>query len=325
MVKLTMIQAINIALDQEMNKDESVVVLGEDVGRDGGVFRATEGLFKKYGDKRVIDTPLAEAGIAGMSVGMAINGLRPVAEFQFDGFTYPAFQQIISHAAKYRTRSRGRFNLPIVFRFPFSGGIRALEHHSESPESYFAHTSGLKVVVPSNPIDAKGLLISAIRDPDPVVFMEPKKQYRAFREDVPEKDYAIPLGQASIVQEGSDVTIISYGSMMRTSLEAAAKLAEENIHADVIDLRTLVPLDEKTIIKSVEKTGRVVIVNEAPRTCGFSAELIARIQEKALLSLEAPIERVTGWDTPIPLYKLENNYFPDAFRVIRGVKKVIGF
>ena len=324
MAKINIVEAVNLALRQEMARDKKVIVLGEDVGVDGGVFRATEGLIKLFGGERVIDTPLSELGIVGVSIGLAVNGMKPVAEIQFDGFTYGAFDQIISHAGRIRNRSRGRYSCPMVVRFPYSGGIHAPEHHSESPEAIYAHTPGIKVVVPSNPYDTKGLLISAIRDPDPVIFMEPKRIYRAIKEEVPEEEYTVPIGVANAVRQGNDVTLIAWGAMIRVCMEAAEKV-KDKIDCEVIDLRSLSPMDTDSIIQSVEKTGRVVIVHEAPRSGGLGAEIAARISEKALLSLEAPIERVTGFDVPMPLHKLENYYLPDAKRVIKGIERVMGF
>jgi len=322
---LNLVQAVNDALRTEMRRDERVVVMGQDVGVDGGVFRATEGLLKEFGLQRVIDTPLAESGIVGTAIGMAAYGLRPVAEIQFDGFMPPAFDQIVSHAARLRWRSRGRFSVPLVVRAPYSGGIRALEHHSESPEAFYVHTPGLKVVIPSTPYDAKGLLISAIRDPDPVIFLEPKRIYRAFREEVPEGDYTVPLGRAKIVREGTDVSLIAWGAMMRVVLEAAEQVAQQGISAEVIDLRTLWPMDIETVLNSAQKTGRVVIVHEAPRTCGFGAEITALLMERALLHLQAPVMRVTGFDTPIPLLRMEDYYLPNVPRVVRAINKVMSF
>ena len=322
-MKLNMVEAINLALKQEMKKDKDVLVLGEDVGIDGGVFRVTEGLLKLYGEERVIDTPLSESGIIGISIGMAVYGLKPVAEVQFSGFMYPGFDQLISHASRIRNRSRGRFSCPMVVRTPYSGGIKALEHHSESMEALYVHTPGLKVVIPSGPYDAKGLLISAIRDPDPVIFLEPTRVYRAIKEDVPEKEYALPLGKCNLVKEGNEITVVSYGAMMKLVLEAVEKL--ENVSAEVIDVRTLSPLDDETIINSVKKTGRCVVVNEGPRSCGFAAEIIARINEKALLSLEAPVKRITGYDTIIPLAKLEDKYLPSVKRIMHGIEEVLSF
>lgn len=325
MGKLTILEAVTSALDAALGADKSVIVLGEDVGQDGGVFRATQGLFKKYGDKRVFDTPLAESGIVGTSIAMAIMGLRPVAEIQFDGFTYPALDQMFSHAARFRNRTRGTFTVPMVLRFPYGGGIRALEHHNESPETYFVHTPGLKVVVPSTPYDTKGLLLSAIDDPDPVVFMEPKRIYRAIKGEVPDKAFKVPLGKAKVVQEGADVTLVGWGAMVREMAKAADEAAAKGIKCEIIDVRTLKPCDYETILASVEKTGRAVIVHEAPKTCGFGAELVARIQEKALLYLKAPVLRVTGYDTPFPYFKLENEYLPGPERIDKAIEKVMNF
>ena len=325
MQKFTIVQAINQAIAQEMELDPTVVVLGEDVGRDGGVFRVTEGLIEKFGEERVIDTPLAEAGIAGTAIGMAVFGLKPIAEFQFDGFSLPALDQLINHAARLRWRSRGRFHVPAVFRFPYGGGIKALEHHSDSPETHYAHTPGLKVVIPSDPYDAKGLMTGAIRDPDPVIFMEPKRIYRAFKQDVPEEQYAVPLGEARIVREGTDLTLVGYGAMVRIMAEAADKLLAENINTEVIDLRTISPWDEKTVIDSVKKTGRCVIVHEAQKQLGMGSEISATINEKALLSLQAPVERVTGYDIIPPLPRNERYYFFDSGRVVNACKRVMSY
>ena len=325
MANLNIVEALNLALKQEMERDKSVIVLGEDVGKDGGVFRVTDGLFEKFGEARVVDTPLSESGIVGTSIGLAINGLKPVVEIQFDGFTYPAFDQIISHLGRIRTRSRGRFSCPVVIRFPFSGGIHAPEHHSESPETIYVHTPGIKVVIPSSPYDAKGLLAAAIRDPDPVIFMEPKKIYRSIKEEVPETDYFVPIGKAKVVIEGSQITLISWGAMVRQCIDAANQLAPKGISVEVIDLRTLSPLDKDTIINSVKKTGRCVVVYEAPKTCGFGTEIITLINENALLNLQAPIMRVTGFDTPMPLYKLEEYYLPNVARIIDAINKVMNF
>ncbi|MBI4175635.1 MAG: alpha-ketoacid dehydrogenase subunit beta [Candidatus Aenigmarchaeota archaeon] len=324
MPNLTIVQAVNYALMQEMARDANVIVLGEDVARNGGVFRATEGLWEKFGDGRVIDTPLAESGIVGVSIGLAAYGFRPVAEIQFDGFTYPAFDQLISHATRIRTRSRGRFSCPLVVRAPYGGGIHAPEHHSEAPEAFYTHMPGVKVVIPSTPYDTKGLLVSAIRDPDPVIFFEPKKIYRAFKQEVPEEDYAIPLGKASVAREGVDVSIFTWGSMVRTCLEAAEKI-KDRVSVEVVDMRTLSPLDTDAINASVKKTGRVVIVHEAPKSSGVGAEIAALIDRKDLLYLEAPVVRVTGFDTVFPLAKLEKYYMPDASRITKGIEKVMDF
>lgn len=325
MAKLTIVEAVRDALDCEMKLDESVVVLGEDVGVDGGVFRATDGLIKKYGDHRVIDTPLAESGIVGVSIGMASQGLKPVAEIQFDGFTYPALDQIFSHAARLRNRTRGVLTCPMVVRFPYGGGIRALEHHNESPESYYTHTPGLKVVIPSNPYDAKGLLIASIRDPDTVIFMEPKRIYRAIRDEVPEEAYTVEIGKANIVREGSDVTFLAWGAMVREAQKTADVAAAKGIKAEVVDVRTLNPCDYNTIFESVKKTGRAIIVHEAPLTLGFGAELAARIQENLLLHLKAPVLRVAGYDTPFPYFKLEDAYLPNPEKIMKAVERVMSF
>jgi pyruvate dehydrogenase E1 component beta subunit len=320
-----MVEAINLALQEEMERDHRVVLFGEDVGKEGGVFRVTDGLQKKFGSDRVIDTPLAETGIVSVALGMAVYGLRPIAEIQFDGFLYPCLDQINNHIGRMRNRSRGRFTCPLVIRFPYGGGIHAPEHHSDSPEAILAHIPGIKVVIPSTPYEAKGLLLSAIRDPDPVLFMEPKRIYRAIREEVPDGDYAVPLGKARLVQEGKDVTLIAWGAMVREAVNAAEKLKEDKIGVEVIDLRTISPMDVDAIITSIRKTGRGVVVHEAPKTCGLGAEIIALINEKALLSLQAPIERVTGFDIPVPLMKSEHYNLPNPKRIILAVKKVISF
>jgi len=318
-----MVEAINLALMEEMARDESIVVLGEDVGQLGGVFRVTDGLQARFGPARVIDTPLAESGIVGTSLGLAVAGFKPVPEIQFMGFLPPALDQIICHISRYRNRSRGRFSVPMVLRMPYGAGIHAPEHHSESTEAILAHIPGIKVVIPANPYDAKGLLISALRDPDPVIFLEPKRIYRAVREEVPSEEYTVPLASAKVVQVGKMVTVVAWGSMVREVVRAADLLAPEGVSIEIIDLRTVSPMDDETVVKSVKKTGRGVIVHEACRTCGLAAELIARIQEKAFLSLAAPLERVTGFDTVVPLLKLEDNYLPDAFRISRAIKKVV--
>jgi pyruvate dehydrogenase E1 component beta subunit len=324
MAKMTMVQALNLALKQEMEKDDRVIVLGEDVGRDGGVFRVTEGLVDQFGEQRVLDTPLAEAGIVGMSIGMAAFGLRPVCEIQFSGFSYQAFHQTENHAARLRWRSQGRFSVPMVLRMPYSGGVRALEHHSESREVYYAHTPGLKMVIPSGPRNARALLVSAIRDPDPVVFYESKALYRAFREEVPEEEETFPIGKSQIVREGSDITLVSYGSMMRPTLEAAEILKErETVEAEVVDLLTLSPLDDSLFTESVRKTGRAVIVHEAPRSYGPGAEIVAKLVDKSFYYLEAPIGRVTGFDVVIPLFSRENHYIPNAQRIVRTARNVL--
>jgi pyruvate dehydrogenase E1 component beta subunit len=324
MAKMTMVQAINLALRQEMEKDDRVIVLGEDVGRDGGVFRVTDQLIDKFGEDRSLDTPLAEAGIVGMSIGMAVYGLRPVCEIQFSGFVYQAFHQIESHAARLRLRSQGLCQVPMVVRAPYGGGVRALEHHSESRETYYAHTPGLKMVIPSGPRNARALLVSAIRDPDPVIFFEPKAAYRAFREEVPDEEETMPLGESVKVREGKDLTMISYGAMMRPTLEAADILEEEDhVEADVIDLLTISPLDHEVFTESVKQTGRAVIVHEAPRSFGPGAEIVSRIMEKSFYYLEAPIARVTGFDVHIPLFSRESAYLPGKDRIIRAAREVL--
>ena len=324
MAKMTMVQALNLALKQEMEKDDRVIVLGEDVGQDGGVFRVTEGLIDRFGEQRVLDTPLAEAGIVGMSIGMAAFGLRPVCEMQFSGFSYQAFHQTENHAARMRWRSQGRFSVPMVLRMPYSGGVRALEHHSESREIYYAHTPGLKMVIPSGPRNARALLVSAIRDPDPVVFYESKALYRSFREEVPEEEETFPIGKSQIVREGSDITLVSYGSMMRPTLEAADILKEkETVEAEVVDLLTLSPLDDSLFTESVRKTGRAVIIHEAPRSYGPGAEIVAKLVDKSFYYLEAPIARVTGFDIVIPLFSRESHYIPNAERIVRAARKVL--
>ena len=325
MARLNMVEAINLALREEMERDDRVIVLGEDVGREGGVFRVTDGLQARFGGERVVDTPLAEAGIVGTAMGMALYGLRPIAEIQFDGFLYPCLDQITNHIGRMRNRSRGRFTCPLVIRVPYGGGIHAPEHHSESPEAILAHTPGIKVVIPSTPYEAKGLLLSSIRSPDPVIFLEPKRIYRAIREEVPERDYVIPLGKARMVQEGKDVTIIAWGAMVREVLSAAEELKGEKVEMEIIDLRTISPMDVDSIINSVRKTGRAVVVHEAPKTCGLGAEIIALINEKAFLSLQAPIERVTGFDIPMPLLKSEHYYLPNPKRIVMAVRKVMSF
>jgi pyruvate dehydrogenase E1 component beta subunit len=325
MAKLNMVEAINLALREEMERDGRVVVLGEDVGKEGGVFRVTDGLQERFGIDRVVDTPLAESGIVGTAFGLAVYGLLPIAEIQFEGFLYPCLDQINNHISRIRNRSRGRFTCPMVIRTPYGGGIHAPEHHSDSPEAILAHIPGIKVVIPSTPYEAKGLLLSAIRDPDPVIFMEPKRIYRAIREEVPEGDYAIPLGKARLVQEGKDVTVIAWGAMVREVLNAAEQLKGDKIELEIIDLRTISPIDIDTIITSIRKTGRGVIVHEAPKTCGLGAEIIALVNEKALLSLQAPVERVTGFDIPVPLLKTEHYYLPNPKRIVMAVKKVMSF
>jgi pyruvate dehydrogenase E1 component beta subunit len=319
-----MVQALNLALHQEMEKDDSVVVLGEDVGVDGGVFRVTDGLIDQFGDERVLDTPLAESGIVGMSVGMAAYGLKPVCEIQFSGFSYHNFHQVENHAARLRWRSQGRYHVPMVLRTPYGGGVRALEHHSESREAYWAHTPGLKMVIPSGPRNARALLVSAIRDPDPVIFYESKALYRAFREEVPEEEESMPLGTPQRVREGKDLTMISYGAMLRPTLEAAVELKEKDgLEAEVIDVLTVSPLNETLFVESVKKTGRAVVIHEAPRSFGPGAEIVTRLMEKAFYYLEAPIERVTGYDIVIPLFSREKAYLPGVARILRAARKVL--
>jgi pyruvate dehydrogenase E1 component beta subunit len=322
MPTMNIIQAVNDALRLEMRRDKRVVILGEDVGKFGGVFRATSGLYEEFGADRVMDTPLAEAGIIGTAIGMALYGLRPVPEIQFADFIYPAFDQIVNELAKFRYRSGGQYPAPVVIRTPCGGGIRGGHYHSQSPEAYFIHTPGLKVVTPSNPIDAKGLLIAAIRQNDPVLFMEPKRVYRASKGEVPEGDYEIPIGQANVVREGGQITLLAWSAMVHTAIEAAEKAAGQGIEVEVIDLRTLLPFDLETILTSVKKTGRCVIAHEAPKTCGFGAELVASICERALEHLEAPIERVCGFDTPFP-YTLEHEYLPNADRIVSALTRTL--
>jgi pyruvate dehydrogenase E1 component beta subunit len=326
MAEMNMAKAINLALHEAMTRDDRVIVMGEDVGADEGVFRITEGLHAKFGDKRVVDTPLAEAGIVGTAVGMAIYGLRPVAEIQFSGFDYYAFYHLEMHAARFRNRTRGRITVPMVMRAPYGGGIRAIEHHSESREAYYIHSPGLKVVIPSGPRNARALLHAAINDPDPVIYYEPKACYRLFKEEVPDQIETLPIGRAQIARAGKDITLISYGASLRCTLEAAEMLEEEDgVKAEVIDLLTVAPMDTQTIIESVMKTGRVVIVHEAPRTCGIGGEIIARINEKAFDSLEAPIKRVTGYDTPIPYFARERAYLPDADKVVAAARETLSY
>src|ERR1022692_661658 len=325
MAEMNLIQAVNDALRVEMRRDPRVVVLGEDVGRFGGVFHVTAGLQEEFGADRCFDTPLAESGIVGTAIGMALYGMRPVAEIQFGDYIYPAYDQIVNELAKIRYRSGGEYSAPVVIRTPIGGGIKGGHYHSQSPEALFTHVPGLTVVCPSNPVDAKGLLASAIRSEDPIIFMEPKRHYHhKFRVDVPEGEYTIPIGEAKVVRSGSQVTILTWSAMVLTALEAAKKGEAEGLDLEVIDLRTLVPFDEAAILASVKKTGRVVIVHEAPRTSGFGAELAATIAEKAILHLEAPILRVTGFDTPFP-YTLEHEYLPDADRILDAVGRVLSF
>ena len=322
MANLTMVQAINLALIQEMEKDDRVLLLGEDVGNNGGVFRVTEGLQKRFGEKRVVDTPLAESGIIGTAIDLAMAGLRPVPEIQFEGFLGPAYDQICSHAARMRTRTRDAFTVPLTIRVPVGGGIHAPELHSDSPEAIYAHTPGLKVVMPSSPYDAKGLLIAAIRDPDPVIYFEPKRIYRAFREEVPEDEYVLPIGKARTVCEGTELTVVSWGASVVQCMQAIEKSGKS---IELIDLRTIYPFDIDAVEASVSKTGRCVVVHEAPLTCGFGAEISARIMERCFLHLEAPVQRVAGFDTIMPYYKLELDYMPDAVRIGRAIDDVMAY
>jgi pyruvate dehydrogenase E1 component beta subunit len=325
MAEMTMVQAIRSALEHELERDEHVVVLGEDVGRDGGVFRATDGLQARFGEDRVIDTPLAELGIVGTSVGLAVSGMVPVAEVQFLGFTYQAWAEIAGQVARYRFRSQGRFPLQLTLRSPYGGGVRTPELHSDALEALFVHTPGLKVVAPSTPADARGLLLSAIRDPDPVIVLEPLRGYRAIRGEVQEDDTTVPIGPARIVRQGRDVTLIAWSAMVPVATAAAERAAEDGIDTEVIDLRTLAPMDTDALVASVEKTGRAVIVHEAPQTGGVGAEISATLMERCFLSLEAPVTRVTGFDTPYPMGMYEDTYIPDADRVLAALRQVRAF
>lgn len=315
----TLVQAVNSALREEMRRNDDVVILGEDVGTNGGVFRATEGLLDEFGPQRVMDTPLSESGVVGVSIGMALYGMRPVAEIEFLDFIYPAFDQIVSELSKMRYRSGGEYTSPVVIRAPYGGGIKGGPYHSQSAETFFAHIAGLKVVIPANPYDAKGLLTSAMRDPDPVIFLEPKRLYRSLRGEVPEDEYTVPIGKAKVEKEGNDVSVITYGSMVPTALESAAKAAEEGISVEVIDIRSLVPLDKQTVLDSVEKTGRAVVVYEAPKLMGYGAEVSALIAEEALDYLKSPVLRVGGFDTPFP-YVHEDVYPPSVQRVMKAIR-----
>lgn len=319
MTQMNLVQAINSGLREAMQEDERVLVMGEDVGRLGGVFRVTQGLHEEFGSDRVLDTPLSESGIIGTAIGMALHGLRPVSEIQFADFIYPGVDQLLSEAAKYRYRTAGDFHVPMVVRTPYGGGIRGGQYHSQSPEALFIHTPGLKVVCPSNPYDAKGLLIEAIHDEDPVLFFEPKRVYRAVKMEVPDSAYTVPLGRAKVVRPGEQVTCIAWGAMLYEAFSAAEQLAGEGVDVEVIDLRTLWPVDIDVVVESVQKTGRLVVVHEAPRTCGFGSELVALIVERAFLHLEAPPVRVTGWDTPFPLTH-EQEYLPLAHRIAPALR-----
>jgi len=326
MAKLNLVKALNLALLQEMERDEDVLIMGEDVGVDGGVFRVTEDLHRKFGSKRVIDSPLAEAAIIGAGVGMALYGLKPVCEIQFSGFAFQCFHQIENHVARYRMRTQSRFHVPMVIRMPYGGGVRALEHHSESEEQFYAHIPGLKMVIPSGPRNARALLVSAIRDPDPVVFFEHKGLYHAAKEDVPDEIETIPIGRAQVVREGGDLTLIAYGAMLRLAREAADTLAEEDgAQCEVIDLLTISPLDRETVVASVQKTGRAVIVHEAARSFGPGAEIAASIMDGAFLALEAPIARVTSWDVPFPGFAREKANVPDLARVLAAARETLAF
>jgi pyruvate dehydrogenase E1 component beta subunit len=324
--KLTMVKAINLALHQEMERDDDVMVLGEDIGVDEGVFRVTEGLLKKFGEQRVIDTPLAEGAIIGTAIGMAIYGLKPVPEIQFSGFAFQAFHQIENHAARYRTRTRGRYHIQMVIRMPYGGGVRALEHHSESEEAYYAHTPGLKIVIPSTPRLARALLVSAIRDPDPVIYFEPKALYHAIREEVPDAEEAWPIGKARVAREGRHLTLIAYGAMLHKCLEVAERVkAEDGADVEVLDLLSISPMDTEAITASVQKTGRAVVAHEAQRTAGMGAEVIARVIETAFLQLQAPPRRVTAPDITYPGFARERAWIPDAERVLRAVRETLAF
>jgi pyruvate dehydrogenase E1 component beta subunit len=318
MATMTLIQAITSALRLEMQRNPDVLILGEDVGRNGGVFRATDGLQAEFGEERVMDTPLCESGIIGAAIGMALYGLRPVPEIQFLDFIYPAFDQIVSELAKMRYRSGGEYTTPVVIRTPYGGGIKGGHYHSQSTEAYFTHTAGLKVVIPSNPYDAKGMLLTCLRQDDPVLFLEPKALYRKSKGEVPEEDYTVPLGEAIVRREGTDMTLVAWGAMVPVTLEAAQRAEDDGISCEVLDLRTLVPLDEAGLLESVKKTGRMIVVHEAQRTSGFGGELAAIVAEKALEYLQAPILRVTGFDTPFP-YTLEDVYMPDPDRILRAI------
>ena len=324
--KLTMVQAINLALMQEMERDDDVLVLGEDIGVDGGVFRVTDGLLAKFGEQRVIDTPLAEGAIVGMAIGMALYGLKPVPEIQFSGFSFQAFHQIENHAARYRARTRGRYHVQMVVRMPYGGGVRALEHHSESEEAYYAHTPGLKIVIPSGPRAARALLISAIRDPDPVIFFEPKALYHAVKEEVPVTEETWPIGKARLAREGKDLTLVAYGAMLHRCLEVAERVhADDGAEVEVVDLLSISPMDTETIAASARKTGRVVVAHEAQRNCGVGAEVVARVVETAFLQLEAPVRRVTAFDIVYPGFARERGWLPGPDRVLRAVRETLAF
>ncbi len=319
------IEALNIGLTQAMERDDTILVFGEDSGFEGGVFRATKGLQEKFGKKRCFDTPLTEAGIVGSGIGMAINGLKPVAEIQFQGFIFPAINQIMVHAARMRNRSRGRYTVPMVIRMPYGGGIRALEHHSESIEGLLAHIPGLKVVIPSNPYDTKGLIVAAINDPDPVIFLEPKRIYRAFKQEIPDEIYEVPIGKARIVNEGEDITVVAWGALVPEAIKAVEILKEKGVGVDLIDLRTIAPMDTETIIESVKKTGRFLVVHEAVKSFGPGAELISVVNEKAFLNLEAPPSRLTGFDVTVPLAKGEHHFIITPEQIVDKVEELLNF
>jgi 2-oxoisovalerate dehydrogenase E1 component beta subunit len=323
MPDITLIEAVTQALAYELAQDENVVVFGEDVGKNGGVFRATVGLQERFGEKRVFDTPLAESMIAGLAIGMSLQGLKPVAEFQFMGFIYPAMNQIISHAARMRNRTRGRLHCPLVFRAPFGGGIRAPEHHSESTEALFAHIPGLQVVIPSSPKRAYGLLLAAMRNPDPVIFLEPKRIYRLVKQPVEDDGKALPIGKCFTLQQGDDVTLVSWGASMHETMQAAKQLGEEGISCEIIDVATIKPLDIETILSSVEKTGRCVIIHEGAKTCGVGAEISAQIMENSMADLIAPVQRVTGYDTVMPYFQLEKQYIPSVSRIKNSIMSIM--
>lgn len=319
------IEALNMGLTQAMERDDTILVFGEDSGFEGGVFRATKGLQEKFGKKRCFDTPLTEAGIVGSGIGMAINGLKPVAEIQFQGFIFPAINQIMVHAARMRNRSRGRYTVPMVIRMPYGGGIRALEHHSESIEGILAHIPGLKVVIPSNPYDTKGLIVAAINDPDPVIFLEPKRIYRAFKQEIPDEIYEVPIGKARVVTEGEDITVVAWGALVPEAIKAVEMLKEKGVGVDLIDLRTIAPMDTETIIESVKKTGRFLVVHEAVKSFGPGAELISVVNEKAFLNLEAPPSRLTGFDITVPLAKGEHHFIITPEQIVDKVEELLNF
>jgi len=326
MAKLNMVQALNLAMAEEMARDDDVLIMGEDIGVDGGVFRVTDGLLDKFGEKRVIDTPLAESGIVGTAIGMAMAGLKPVAEIQFSGFAFLMMHQLEAYASRSRARTHGALTVPMVVRMPYGGKVRALEHHSESREASFAHLPGLKVVIPSSPRNARALLLAAIRDKDTVIFMEPKRSYRAFREEVPEEEEVMEIGKAQVVEEGTDITVISWGAMMRPTIAAVEQVKEQRgANIELIDLLTMAPMDGATLVNSVHKTGRCVVVQEAPRSCSISSEIIARINDRELLYLEAPVKRVTGFDVVTPYFAREETYLPGPDRIARAIEETLDF